>query len=64
MIEEIRPDVYDIGIFDKYIYVKVKLDDGTNSDGNISTVKQRATNEKGFSIGRAHNNPLLDTRAY
>ena len=33
MIEEIRPDVYDIGIFDKYIYVKVKLDDGTNSDG-------------------------------
>ena len=64
IMEEPRPDVNYIGSFDKYIGVKVKLDDGTNSSGNISTVKQRSTNANVFAIGRAHNNPLLDTKEY
>ena len=46
MMEEPHPDVYDIGIFDKYIGVTVKLGDGTNSCGNIDTMKRRATDEK------------------
>ena len=62
MTEKARPDVDDIGSFDKYIGVTVKLDNGTNSNGNIATVKRRATDANVFSIGRAHNNPLLDTR--
>ena len=63
-MEEPLPDVDDIGIFDKYIGVTVKLDDGTNSGGNITTMKRRATDANGFLIGRAHNNPLLYTREY
>ena len=62
MMEEPHPDVDDIGIFDKYIGVTVKLDVGANSCGNIATMKRRATDAKGFAIGLAHNNPLLDTR--
>ena len=42
----------------------VKLNYGNNSGGNIATVEQSATNANGFPIGRAHNNPLLDTREY
>ena len=64
MMEEPCPDVDDIGNFDKYISVTVKLDDGTNSGGNIATVKRCATNANRFEIGRVHNNPLTDTREY
>ena len=62
MIKEPRPDIDDIGSFDKYICVTVKLDDGINSGVNIATVKRNSTDANGFTIGRAHNNPLLDTR--
>ena len=64
MIKEPRLDVDDIGSSEKYIGVTVKLDNGTNSGGNISNVKRRATDENGFSIGRTHNNPLMDTIEY
>ena len=64
MIKEPRLDVDDIGSSEKYIGVTVKLDNGTNSGGNIANVKRRATDENGFSIGRTHNNPLLGTREY
>ena len=63
-MEEPHPDVDDIGIFDKCIGVTVKLGYGTNSGGNIATVKRCATNANGFVIVCAHNNPLLDTREY
>ena len=42
----------------------VKLDNGTNSGGNIDTVKQRATDANEFAIRHAHNNLLIDTREY
>ena len=42
----------------------VKLDNGTNSGGKFSTVKRRTTDANGFSIGRTHNNPLMDTIEY
>ena len=42
----------------------VKMEDGTNSGGNIDTVKQRATNANELAIRRAHNNLLIDTREY
>ena len=42
----------------------VKVDDGTNFGGNIASVKRSSTDANGFSIGRAHNNPLLDTSEY
>ena len=50
MMEEPLTDVDYIGIFDKYIGVTVKLDDETNSGGNIATVKLHATNANGFAI--------------
>ena len=43
MMEEPRPNVNYIGRLDKYIGVKVKQEDGTNSGGNIATVKRHAT---------------------
>ena len=42
----------------------VKLEYGTNSGGNIDTVKRSATDANGFTIGHVHNNPLLDTIEY
>ena len=49
-MEDPHPDVDDIGSFDKYISVTVKLDNEINSGGNIATVKCCATHEKGFTI--------------
>ena len=59
MLEEPRPDIDDIGSFDNYISVMVKMEYETNSDGNIDTVKQNATDANRFAIGRSQNNPLL-----
>ena len=57
--DEIDPDTYD-----KYIGVKVVLDDSTNRGGNLATVKSRATDINGRPIGHAHNNPMMDSREY
>ena len=62
IMEEPRPDVNYIGSFDKYIGVTVKLEDVTKIAGSIATMKWHAPDENGFSIVRAHNNSLLDTR--
>ena len=59
MLEEPRPDIDDIGSFDNYISVMVKMEYETNSDGNIDTVKKNATDANRFAIGRSQNNPLL-----
>ena len=64
MTEETHPDIDEIGSFNKYIGVTVKLDNETNSGGNIATVKRRATDANGSAIGKAHNNLILDTREY
>ena len=61
MTEEPCPDVGDIGIFNKYIGVTVKIDDENNSGGNIINVKRCDTDSNGFAIGQAHNKPLLNT---
>ena len=61
-MKEPRPYADDIWGLYNYIDVTVKLDDETNSVGNIATVKLLATDANGFAIGRAHNNPLLYTR--
>ena len=50
-MEEPHPDVDDIEIFDRYIGVAVKLDNETNSGGNIATVKRRTTDASEFAIG-------------
>ena len=57
--DDIDPEVYD-----KYIGAKVVLDEGTNSGGNLATVKRRTTDINGRPTGTAHSNPLLDTREY
>ena len=59
--EEPHPDVDDIGSFDKYISVTVKLDNENYGGGNIANQKCCATHENGLAIGYGHNNPLLDT---
>ena len=51
MTEEPCPDVGDIGIFNKYIGVTVKIDDENNSGGNIATMKWCATDINGFVFG-------------
>ena len=63
-MEHPSPYIDDITSFDKYISVTVKLDNENIIGGNIATLKWRATDANGFTIGRAHNNPLLDTRDY
>ena len=60
-MEEPYPEVDDIGRFDIYIGVTVKLYNETNSGGNIVTVKWSAINSNRSAIGQARNNPLLDT---
>ena len=61
MIQYPLPVIDDIGSFDKYISVVVKLENETNSGGNISTVKRRATDSNGYAIGQVHNNPIMYT---
>ena len=52
-------DDIDIDAYDKLIGSQIMLDDGLKA-----TVKRRMTNFDGTPIGRAHVNPLLDTRQY
>ena len=61
MVEESHQEIDDIGSFNKYISVVVKLENETNSGGNISTVKRRATDSNGYAIGQVHNNPIMYT---
>ena len=63
-MEDPHPDVDDIGSFDKYISVVVKLENETNSGVNISTVTRCATDANRYVIEQAHNNPIMDTRDY
>ncbi len=59
-------DADDIGVYDKLIGATFLLDPNLNNTniGTRATVVKRATDHSGKPIGRAHANPLLDTREY
>ena len=44
--------------------MEISLPRGQDSTPIAAHVKQRATGDDGKLLGRAHNNPLLDTRQY
>ena len=50
--------------FDPYLNMEISLPRGQDSTPIAAHVKQRATGDDGKLLGRAHNNPLLDTRQY
>ena len=56
-IDTSEPEVYD-----KYIGCRVIMDEGVNGGGNLVTVKNRATDDRGHALGTAHNNQMIDTR--
>ena len=49
-------------VIEKYIGAKVILDGTTNHGSNLATVKRRATDLEGRSLGSAYRNSMLDTR--
>ncbi|KAL7525879.1 hypothetical protein ACHAXR_001197, partial [Thalassiosira sp. AJA248-18] len=65
-LPEDRPEANDVESYDKFIGATFLLDPNKN-DANVGTkakVIKRATDYLGNPIGRANNNPLLDTREY
>jgi hypothetical protein len=56
-------DVKDDGLVDKYLNAELMLDVGTREERRGRVVK-RAKGTAGEVIGRAHSNPLFDTRQY
>lgn len=58
-----RPEEDDVDAYDKYIGAEVFLDD-RNDGGAKATVKRRVRDPDGKLTGKAHRNPLLDTREY
>jgi hypothetical protein len=63
MIVEERPDDDDEEAIDKYLNAELILDVGTNNERRGRVVK-RSRGLDGEAIGRAHTNPLFDTREY
>ena len=59
--EAMEADEMDDEIMDKYLNAKLIFDVGTGSERKGRVVK-RANGTSGESIGRAHANPLFDTR--
>ena len=49
---------------DKYIDMKVLLNENTKGGGNIATWKRRVADINGRPISVAYNNPLLDSQEY
>ena len=50
--------------FDGYINMQIGLPRGADDELIKATVKRRKTDTEGESIGKRHNNPLLDSREY
>ena len=50
IMEDPLQDVDEIGSLKNYIDVAVKLDNDTNSGGNIATVERRVTDVNGLEI--------------
>jgi hypothetical protein len=63
MLVEERPEVDDEEAIDKYLNAELMLDMGTGNE-RFGRVVKRARDINGNPIGRAHSNPLLDSREY
>jgi len=63
MIIEDRPEADDASAIDKYLNAELILDVGTGNERR-GTVTKRVRGPDGEPIGRAHANPLFDTREY
>ena len=61
--EAMDADDIDDEILDKYLNTELIFDVGTGSERKGRVVK-RAKGTSGDPIGRAHSNPLFDTREY
>lgn len=63
---ETRPEADEVDSYDKWIGATFLLDPIRNGDnvGTKARVMQRRTDPFGNPIGRAHSNPLMDTREY
>ena len=57
-------EIKEAKVYDKYIGVRIVLDENTNDGDNLATVKRRVTDMHGKPTGTAHNNPDLDSREY
>jgi hypothetical protein len=63
MIVDERPDDDDEDVIDNYLNAELLLDVSTNNERRGRVIK-RAKGNSGEPIGRAHANPLFDTRQY
>ena len=58
-----RPEDDDEDAIDKYIGMELIMDAGTDFERGARVVK-RAKDDEGRPIGRAHSNPIMDSRSY
>jgi len=50
--------------FDPYLRMEIGLPRGPDGELQHATVRRRLTTDEGVPIGRAHSNPLMDSRVY
>jgi hypothetical protein len=62
MIQEPRPDVDDVDTYDRYLNAEIMIE--RDGEPVRARVVKRARADTGAPIGRAHANPLFDTREY
>jgi hypothetical protein len=62
MIQEPRPDVDDVDTYDRYLNAEIMVE--RDGEPVRARVVKRARADTGAPIGRAHVNPLFDTREY
>lgn len=63
MLVDERPEEDDEEAIDKYLGMELMMDVGTGNERGARVVK-RARDDEGRPIGRAHTNPIMDTRSY
>ena len=49
---------------DEYVNMQVKIPHGSDGTLENAVVKRRALDVDGMPVGKANNNPILDTRTY
>jgi hypothetical protein len=62
MLQDPKPDIDDIEIYNKYLNSEFVVDRG--GEQVRAKVIKRARSDSGYPIGTAHVNPMLDTREY
>jgi hypothetical protein len=62
MIQESRPDVNDVKIYDGYVNAEIIVD--RDGEPTRAQVVKRARTDSGTPIGRSHRNPLFHTCEY